>query len=54
MNDAILHCALAAVRVVLVRAGCTPSLLADLVAPRRRRRVKNSETGKYRFVLVRK
>jgi len=52
MDDERLLLTLSAVRMILVRAGWKPARLAALVAPRRRVRIRNSETGRYRFVLV--
>lgn len=52
MEDDRLLVMLSAVRMILVRSGWKPARLAGLVAPRRRVRIGNSETGDYRFKLV--
>ncbi|MCX4177438.1 MULTISPECIES: hypothetical protein [Paraburkholderia] len=54
MDDDRLLLMVSALRMILVRSGWKPARLAELVAPRRRVRVGNSETGDYRFKLVAK
>jgi hypothetical protein len=54
MDDDRLFLMVSAVRMILVRSGWKPARLAALVAPRRRVRIGNSETGDYRFRLVKK
>ena len=52
MPDDELHLMLAGMRMILSRSGWKPARFAGLAAPRRRLRIANSATGKYRFVLV--
>lgn len=54
MDDERLLLMVSAVRMILVRSGWKPARLAALVAPRQRVRIGNSETGDYRFKLVKK
>jgi hypothetical protein len=54
MEDRYLLDIVAAVRMVLVRAGWKPVRLAQLVAARQWQRIENSETGDYRHERIRK
>ena len=51
IDDHELHLMIAVVRIALIRSGRDPNTLTDLRAPRKRKRVRNSEDGRYRFQL---
>jgi hypothetical protein len=52
MEDRTLHLVLAVVRVVLLELGYDVKALCGLSAPRKRKRLSNSNDGHYRFALT--